>query len=281
MAEEKDEKTESAAVAVDKDIDELFTFTCTSDYATAANDPAIVNLKLVACVDSGASHDYCPEHLKFANYRSINRDIMAANGKSIKAVGMGDIYLDLPNGTKQTKTLFKNAIQAPSMAFTLISTSRLDLANCLITFYKGMCTIKDAKGCTITTIPCADRLYSAIMTKAENKWEHANIVSENMTISQAHRKLGHVAHTALEHAITQGYITGIKINSTSKPKFCEPCAKAKLARQPFPQESQTRATVTGVTSLHSRLVLGRDSNKELSSIQAGSTSRGCEQSIVD
>ena len=39
--------------------------------------------------------------------------------------------------------------------------------------------------------------------------------------------------------------------------------------------------VMGITSLHLRLVLGRDSNKELSSIQAKGTSKGCEQSIVD
>ena len=39
--------------------------------------------------------------------------------------------------------------------------------------------------------------------------------------------------------------------------------------------------VTGVTSLHSRSVLGRDSNKELSSIRAKGTSKGCEQSVVD
>ena len=39
--------------------------------------------------------------------------------------------------------------------------------------------------------------------------------------------------------------------------------------------------VMGVTSLHSHLVLGRDSNKELSSIQAKGTSKGYEQSIVD
>jgi len=39
--------------------------------------------------------------------------------------------------------------------------------------------------------------------------------------------------------------------------------------------------VTGVTSLHSRSVLGRDSNKGLSSIQAKGTSKGCERSVVD
>jgi len=79
MAKEKDEKPESAAVAVDDDADELFAFTCTSDYAAATNDPVVVNSKLVACVDSGASHDYCPDRSKFMNYRSIDRDITTAD----------------------------------------------------------------------------------------------------------------------------------------------------------------------------------------------------------
>jgi len=45
--------------------------------------------------------------------------------------------------------------------------------------------------------------------------------------------------------------------------------------------SKKDPNVMGVTSLHSRLVLGRDSNKELSSIPVKSTSKGCEKSVVD
>jgi len=44
---------------------------------------------------------------------------------------------------------------------------------------------------------------------------------------------------------------------------------------------ETLEVVTGITSLHSRSVLGRDSNKELSSIRAKGTSKGCEQSVVN
>jgi len=45
--------------------------------------------------------------------------------------------------------------------------------------------------------------------------------------------------------------------------------------------SNYEGCVTGVTSLHSRSVQGRDSNKELSSIRVKSTSKGYERSIVD
>ena len=62
-----------------------------------------------------------------------------------------------------------------------------------------------------------------------------------MSIREAHRKLGHIAHSAVRHTITNGFITGIQLDGESKPKFCNACAKAKSARQPFPMESETQA----------------------------------------
>ena len=69
--------------------------------------------------------------------------------------------------------------------------------------------------------------------------------SGKMSINEAHRKLGHLAYSAVAHAISKGYITGIELDTTSKHEFCEACAKAKSARQPFPKESKTRATKYG------------------------------------
>ena len=59
-----------------------------------------------------------------------------------------------------------------------------------------------------------------------------------MSINEVHHCLG---HTAIEHAIAKGLITGIDLNESSRPDFCEACVKAKSARQPFPQESETQA----------------------------------------
>jgi hypothetical protein len=76
--------------------------------------------------------------------------------------------------------------------------------------------------------------------------DHTNIASVKMTISEAHCKLGHIHHAAaIKHVIANGLITGIELDTHSKPEFCEPCAKAKAARQPYPMESQTRATEYG------------------------------------
>ena len=66
-----------------------------------------------------------------------------------------------------------------------------------------------------------------------------------MSISKAHRKLGHLAYGAVTHAISKVYITGIDLDTNSKLEFCDACAKVKVARQPFLKESKTRATKYG------------------------------------
>ena len=68
-----------------------------------------------------------------------------------------------------------------------------------------------------------------------NPSAHANIASAKMTIQEAHLKFGHIAHDAIKYAIAKGLILGIELDLTSKPKFCDACAKAKASRQPFPK----------------------------------------------
>jgi hypothetical protein len=241
----KSKQPETAVVAVEDDDNDLFAFTCTSDFAAVAEGLDLPKSKLGTCMDSGASRDYCPDRSKFTNYRNVERMITTADGKSLKAIGMGDLNLELQNGSKKTKMVFHNAIHAPEMAFTLISISRLDKGGYSITFRKGMCTINNPKSKTIATIPHSDGLYKIVASKSAAKTETANTASTKISISEAHKRLGHISHAAIKHAVSNGLITGIDLDSNSKPEFCEACAKAKSARQPFPKESKTRAQKYG------------------------------------
>ena len=158
---------------------------------------------------------------------------------------MGDLHIDLPNGLGKMQMVFKNAVHAPEIMFTLISISRLNKAGYSMTFNKGMCTIKTPKDQTIATIPHCNRLYKIAAPKQSNTREIANIASTKISISQAHRKLGHISYSAIKHAITQGFMASIDIDPDLKPDFCEACTKAKSARQPFPKEFKTRAEKFG------------------------------------
>ena len=57
----KSKQQEAVVVAMDKEEEELFAFTCTSDYMAVANGLDVLKSKLGTCIDSGASRDYCPD----------------------------------------------------------------------------------------------------------------------------------------------------------------------------------------------------------------------------
>ena len=108
-----------------------------------------------------------------------------------------------------------------------------------------MCTVKNPSGCTMATIPRCDSLYH-IVTGKSTQTDQANIPSINMSISEAHHKLRHIAHSAI-HIICSNpeFNYWHRPGSWLKTQFGKPCAKAKSARQPFPKESQTWTTKYG------------------------------------
>ena len=242
-----EKKVETAAAAeVTGNANEIFAFTCTSDYIEVANALNVPKSRLGACIDSGTSRHYSPNRDAFINYSPIsNTTITTADSRKLKVLGKGDVRIELLNSTKCTKTILKEAIHAPDMAFTLISVGRLDDAKCSTAFSGGMCTIRNPSGHTMVTIPCANGLYCVTAPEDPPTVNYASIAMVKLTISEAHRKLGHITPSAIKYAITKGHITGIQLDPESKPEFCKACAKAKAARQPFPKESETHTTKYG------------------------------------
>ena len=131
------------------------------------------------------------------------------------------------------------------MAFTLLSISKLDKSNHKVIFHKQLCTIINLKGLTIAKIPHSQGLYRVLASPQQPTPLSANAAVEKLTINEAHHQLGHISSAAIRHAVMKGFITGIDLDESSKPKFCEACAKEKSVRQPFPQESYTRAEKYG------------------------------------
>ena len=156
-----EKKAETVAAAeVTSNVDKIFTFTSTSNYVEVTNALNIPKSWLGTCIDSSTSWHYSPNHDVFINYCPIgNTTITTADSCKLKVLRKGDVWIELPNGAKHTKTILKEAIHAPDMAFTLISVSQLDDTKCSVTFSGGMCTICNLSGCTMVTIPCANDLY--------------------------------------------------------------------------------------------------------------------------
>jgi hypothetical protein len=134
----KEKSAETVVVVAEDDKDDLFVFTCTSDYVAVADALEVLKSKLGTCMDSGASRHYCLDQTKFTDYKAVECKITTANGRTLTTACVGDLYIDLPNGSEKTKTILKGAVHAPDMAFTLISISWLDKAGFSVLFNKGM-----------------------------------------------------------------------------------------------------------------------------------------------
>ncbi|KAJ7655511.1 hypothetical protein B0H17DRAFT_857004, partial [Mycena rosella] len=53
--------------------------------------------------DSGTSVHITPSQHRLTNYRAIKpRGIIAANNQTLKAVGMGDMHVEVPNGANRS-----------------------------------------------------------------------------------------------------------------------------------------------------------------------------------
>ena len=72
--------------------------------------------KADAVVDSGASSHYSPHRDNFLTYTEISReDIYTADGRVVKAVGIGNLKVKLPNRGSYTDAVLKDTYHVPSM----------------------------------------------------------------------------------------------------------------------------------------------------------------------
>jgi hypothetical protein len=84
----------------------------------------------------------------------------------------------------------------------------------------------------IATIPNSEGLYEIAATKQATEVQAANVVSGKMTISEAHKKLGHILCGAIKHTISKGFITGITLDLNSKPVRRHP-ASSLISTLPY------------------------------------------------
>ena len=97
----------------------------------------------------------------------------------------------------------------------------------------------------MATIPESMGLYQLVGRSSKPNGKHAHTALTKMTLFEAHCKLGHIAYPAIRMMVRTGMVKGIILDADSEEEFCETCAKAKSARQPYPHKTTTRAEKYG------------------------------------
>jgi transposase InsO family protein len=125
------------------------------------------------------------------------------------------------------------------MALTLISAHHIAAAGFTVQFESNACKILSPAPGWKLIASIAHGLY-AIPTQMKESTHVAKL-----TINELHCTLGHVAQGAMLYTVKQGLIEGVKLDSTSTPKFCDTYTKAKATRQPFTAETRNCAHTYG------------------------------------
>jgi len=118
----------------------------------AADEAAGAEMELY---DSGASCHMSPFHKRFVTYHKIPaRPITAANNRVFYAVGVGDLQIQVPNGTSSSKVLLRDTLHAPEMGLTVVSIGRIVKASFTVQFEDRSCKIKKG-GSIVGSIPAS------------------------------------------------------------------------------------------------------------------------------
>ena len=149
-------------------------------------------------IDCGTSSHFSPDRTKFLDYEDIDPEpIKAADGHSFSVISKGDICVMLPacNNIQPITICLKGVYYESAMAFTLISVSCLDCADCSLLIEDEVCVICGPcpKHATIGAVSLIWGLYCINPSFLVNPpIHHANATDTPMSINELHRRLGHL-----------------------------------------------------------------------------------------
>jgi hypothetical protein len=193
----------------------------------------LINIELY---NSGASHHMSGYRHHFINYCTIPpKPIRAAKKCSFSAIGMGNMYITVPNSDKvPTRVLLKDVLYAPLMGVTLVSISQIAIAGSTLVFQDLTCCIYKKDKTCVGVIEMKNGLYHVFThhPKTAASAETLAPPPKIMSINKLHQCLGHVAHKAARSLMKKGLVHGVQLDN-SKATVCESCEWAKGTRKPI------------------------------------------------
>ena len=176
----------------------------------------------VEVFDSSTTTHISPYRSDFTTFEPIPPKVLhAANKQGFCAIGKGEMVLDLPNGDTTSKLRLSEVLYSPEAGYTLVSIGRLNDAGFSATFASGRCVIRDDHGARVAEIPRNGKgLYKIVREGNE-----VNALEETLTLDQLHRRLGHISASAARKLVSDGLVTGLKLEGGDVGDFfCESCA---------------------------------------------------------
>lgn len=187
-------------------------------------------------LDSGASYSLTYDRSDFITFEGFDDEIEVATGSRVKICGIGNVELMARVGDKWKKLTLYNVRYVPGLACKLISETAALQAKCTIEKNGGTTVIrmKDEVILIGKTNANAYNLHVADVKVVGRKAVMLQTASKAITLSEAHKRLGHVNLETVKNAVKH---LGVRISSTEW-KTCDACATAKARRVNQPKRAE-------------------------------------------
>ena len=131
----------------------------------------------------------------------------------------------------ESELALRNALHAPSVAYTLVSLGTLDEEGYHTHIGGGHLELVSPEGERVGQIPrTMRRLYKIAHTALES----AN-AAELVSVMELHRRMGHIAVASARKLIESGAVTGVELDPNSQEHDCNACIFARATRLPVPK----------------------------------------------
>jgi hypothetical protein len=160
----------------------------------------------------------------------------SANKVKFSAVGMGEMMIDVPNSADISQLQLMEVLYSPEVGYTLVFIGQLDEKDFSATFSGRKCILTRPDGSRVGMVPTnCHGLYHV-----EHEPESANAAIKVVMLYQLHRHLGHVLPVVAQKLVEDGFVTGVRLESTPEGSefFCESCVYAKATRKPVSKAQQ-------------------------------------------
>ena len=189
--------------------------------------------------DSGASRHMLPYRDHFENYVPIApKSVTAADKHYFQAIGKGDLWIRIPNGTGVTTVLLKDVLHCPDMGLTLVSVRKITAASYKVIFRGMTCRIYDSREKIIGQINARNGLYH-VDHEATVNIAMAGEAREILTLEELHKQMGHIAPATIKKMVSDKTIKGVEVDLTTPIQHCASCEYGKATRKPIKKFQET------------------------------------------
>ena len=195
--------------------------------------------------DSAASSHLSNQRDAFTKFTPLNKTIRGVGNTKVPVKGRGTIRLKSRTGQNFVIVL-RDVLYVPQAPNNLFSISRLDESSGRAIMGDGHIHLYDKNKILIAVGQKVERMYLLDVT-AYTALKRAALSTETTnTWLEWHHQFGHIGVSGLQRTLSKRLVTGMTVNENDSPKFdCDVCTQAKLARAPFPCQSESRAEQPG------------------------------------